>query len=402
MMERTEHQFQQILELLKKRATGGTITSEELTILNNWLHSNQYNEELWNNLSSSSWMEHEIKTYARVDQESVRKKIVILRSSRVKPRIRRLLPQISWSIAAAVLVAIGAFWWFNYNSRHNEPTLVNVQQEKILPGMNGALLTLADGSSISLDSIKNGTITTSGGVTAKVNNGTLQYIGHTNELTFNKVSTPKGRQFTVQLPDGSLALLNSASSIRYPMTFIGSIRDIEITGEVYFDVKQNAKQPFIVNTDRGLRIEVLGTKFNINSYNNEPVIKTTLIDGKVRLTTGAQNSNATLLPGQQAQYNQPGDAGAKISIQQLDQPGLDRVLAWKNGLFIFNNDKLPDIMRQLERWYDISVIYGQHIPVRTFSGKIYRDVPLSELLDIFQGMGVKFALDGRTLTVEEE
>ncbi|HVK49133.1 MAG TPA: FecR domain-containing protein, partial [Pseudobacter sp.] len=213
-----------------------------------------------------------------------------------------------------------------------------------------------------------------------------------SEAVFNSMSTPKGRQYNLTLPDGTQVWLNSESSIRYPTVFNGKERRVEVTGEAYFSVSRNNKMPFIVNVDRQADIQVLGTEFNVNSYANEASINTTLLEGSVRVK--ANKLSQILTPGQQAQV------GQDKKIRLVKDVDIDKVIAWKNGYFNFNDADLHEIMRQLERWYDIEVVYAKPVQPVEFRGKLERSLSLSQVLEGLQLMQVKFRIEGRKVIIE--
>ena len=296
-----------------------------------------------------------------------------------------------WWVAASVilLLGVGAFLWIN----HKQPEEVIVQQPvDVAPGSEGAILTLADGKQIMLDRVKDSVVALQGGTTARVVNGELVYEGKGSEAVFNSMSTPKGRQYNLTLPDGTQVWLNSESSIRYPTVFNGKERKVEVIGEAYFSVSKNNKKPFIVNVDRQADIQVLGTEFNVNSYVNEETINTTLLEGSVRVN--ANKLSQILTPGQQAQI------GQDKKIRLVKDVDIDRVIAWKNGYFNFNDADLHEIMRQLERWYDIEVVYAKPVQPVEFRGKLERSLSLSQVLEGLQLMQVKFRIEGRKVIIE--
>jgi ferric-dicitrate binding protein FerR (iron transport regulator) len=272
---------------------------------------------------------------------------------------------------------------------------------------------LADGSQVVLDSLGNGMIAKQNGVKVLLQNGGVAYDptgAAAGEVTYNTLTTPKGRQFRVVLPDGTRAWLNAASSIRYPTVFAGKERKIYVTGEAYFEVAKNTKLPFKVNINGRAEIEVLGTHFNVNAYENEASINTTLLEGRIRVRAGQSDlqktqpgMEAVLKPGQQAQIMnvpvgrkiQPGSGG----IEVIDDADPENVVSWKNGLFDFEGLHLAEVMRQLERWYDIKVQYGGLSSDRIFRGQMHRDVPLSEALEMLKMMGVKYEWKDGTLTI---
>lgn len=301
-----------------------------------------------------------------------------------------------WAIAAAaaavVVLMAGAYLW--RQQRHAQvttpPPMAVAQQ--ITPGKQGAVLTLGDGSQLVLDSMANGVVATQNNTQVMLQNGRLQYnnAGSTGMVLYNTMHTPKGRQFRLLLPDGTAVWLNAGSSIRYPTAFTGNERVVEITGEAYFEVAQLAQKPFRVKAAGRADIEVLGTHFNINAYDNESTLDATLLEGAIRVTHGS--SNAVLHPGQQARVA----AGIKV----VAHANTDKVIAWKNGFFNFEDARLEEVMRQLERWYDIEVVYEKGVPDIVFVGKISKQTPLADLLTILEKTNVHFRLEGKKLIVQ--
>ncbi|QEC40392.1 FecR family protein [Pseudobacter ginsenosidimutans] len=313
----------------------------------------------------------------------------------------------TWA-AAAVLVLLTAGTFYLFTNKKSTPPPVATTQQEIAPGKDGAVLTLADGRQMVLDSLGNGIVAMEDGAQVTLKNGKLQYTqleSANKEIQYNTMTTPRGRQFMITLPDGTEVWLNAASSIRFPVEFNSTERRVEVTGEAFFHVKSlklpafnerpAIKVPFVVNVNKQMDVEVLGTQFNVNAYTNEKAINTTLTEGVVRVRTNEEPAQtAMLLPGQQASLKN--DGSKRIIVQDAD---LGKVMAWKNGLFNFENVSLADAMLQLERWYDIDVAYENGIPNIWFSGKISRETNLAGLLKILEKTGVQFRLDGRKLTV---
>lgn len=307
------------------------------------------------------------------------------------------IPKWVWAAACLPLLLLGGFYYLH--KQPQAPPLVKTVVQpppQIPPGKNGAILTLEDGRTVLLDSLGNGKIASQHGADVVIDKGSLTYANANNdnrELVYNTLSTPRGRQFHIQLSDGSAVWLNAASSIRYPIVFSGAQRVVEITGEAYFEIAKNAAQPFIVKTERDAQIEVLGTGFNVNAYANEAVAKTTLIEGKVRVAAG----------GSQPVVLRPGEQVSLLPSSQLSQPlavETEKVVAWKNGVFDFTDESLQDVMKQLERWYDIDVVYEKNIPIIRFYGKMTKNISLNDLLIILEKSKVHFQIEGRTLIVK--
>jgi len=301
-----------------------------------------------------------------------------------------------WAAAAILLITVGAYLL----SVQRKNTTVNIpgtsKLADIAPGKQGAILTLADGSQVVLDSLANGIVARQNGAQVVLKNGQLSYdaLGQaTAEITYNTISAPRGRQFQLVLPDGSRVWLNAASSLTYPTAFSGRERSVKISGEAYFEIARDEQRPFKVNIDNETGIQVLGTRFNVHAYPEEASVKTTLLEGSVRMISGKHN--ALLAPGQAAQIS--GKAGQPIQIINNTDPG--KALAWKNGLFDFEDTSLEEVMRQLARWYDIEIVYETGIPPIVFGGKISRDMMLSDLLKVLDDSEVHFRTEGRRLIV---
>jgi transmembrane sensor len=211
-----------------------------------------------------------------------------------------------------------------------------------------------------------------------------------SEVVYNTISTPRGGQYQLMLADGSKVWLNAASSLRFPASFVGKERKVELLGEAYFEVAKNAKMPFKVKVN-GMEVEVLGTHFNINSYENESTIRTTLLEGSVKINKN--NSSSLLKPGQQAQMNKAGE------IKIINDADVEEAIAWKEGKFQFDRADIHDIMRQLTRWYDVDVEYKGTVSSH-FGGTISRDVNLSQVLNMLHLTGeVKFQVEDRKVVV---
>ncbi|MBX2922794.1 MAG: DUF4974 domain-containing protein [Chitinophagaceae bacterium] len=312
-----------------------------------------------------------------------------------------------WRVAAAavIILGVGSYFWFNDRAETSKEIVqsgtVQELSKDIQPGGDKAVLTLADGSQIVLDSTANGRLATQGNSEViKLSNGQLVYRGTgdgKDEVLYNTMSTPRGGQYSLILPDGSKVWLNAVSSIRYPTAFKGGERNVEITGEAYFEVAKDQLHPFKVSVHsasgkESMQVEVLGTHFNINSYNDEPLASTTLLEGSVKVTAAA--GSTVVKPGQQVQVTEGGKIKMNPDINITD------VVAWKDGYFIFRDADLKTIMRQIMRWYDVEVKYeNENIPNRYFTADISRNKTLSGVLKILEQSNIRFKLEGRILTV---
>jgi len=301
-----------------------------------------------------------------------------------------------YAAAIIILSGVGLFFLTNNKKGNSEKsTIAGSINADIEPGKQGAILTLIDGSKMLLDSLGNGVVTTQNGTKVLLQNGQLVYkTGNSSktEIGYNTMTTPKGRQFQLVLPDGSKVWLNAASSIKYPTIFSGNERKVEVTGEAYFEVVKDPASPFRVKINDETEVEVLGTHFNVNSYQNEESINTTLLEGSVSV----KNSSGKLVlqPGQQA------SVAGKEKIKLFADVDVEKVMAWKDGVFNFQDATLEEVMRQLERWYDIDVVYEKNIPRLEFYGKMGRDLSLSTVLRGLEKSNVHFRIEeGRKLVV---
>jgi ferric-dicitrate binding protein FerR (iron transport regulator) len=275
----------------------------------------------------------------------------------------------------------------------------------IKPGGNQAILTLADGTKIVLDKAAEGALARQGNTTViKLDDGRLAYNMQTvsqiptTKILYNTLSTPRGGQYRVTLPDGTLVWLNASTSLKFPTAFTGNERKVEIKGEAYFEVAKNEAMPFIVTAENS-EIKVLGTHFNVSAYADDKVMKTTLLEGSVELSiakrAGSETVPATikLQPGQQAQLDE-------TNILKVVEADTEEATAWKNGFFIFNNEDVESIMRKITRWYDVKVIYENKDENMRFTGNISRAENVSEVLRVLELTEiVHFKIEGKTITV---
>lgn len=309
------------------------------------------------------------------------------------------IARISWvkyAAAAILLLSVGLFF-FKSKQTNFGTSQVKISND-IKPGGNNAVLTLSNGTRIMLNDAKNGKLAVQGSASVvKLANGELKY--NQNGATegapvYNTMSTPRGGQYKLQLPDGTIVMLNSESSITFPIAFKGKVRNVSLTGEAYFEVAKNKKMPFHVSFG-DQQVEVLGTHFNISAYKDQPVYKTTLLEGSVRISRGKENQ--LLVPGQQAIYKTDSQA---FVVNEVD---IEDVIAWKNGLFQFDNTELEQVMLQLSRWYNVEVEYDGPKPVLNFTGAVKRDNNLSRVIKILESTGgVKFTIDGNKIIVHKK
>jgi ferric-dicitrate binding protein FerR (iron transport regulator) len=306
-----------------------------------------------------------------------------------------------YAAAIIILFGIGAYLYFN----KKKPQEALVKQDQALPadispGGNKAVLTLSDGSTITLDSAANGVLAQQGNASVvKTSSGEIRYDAKgaaTTSVMMNTMTTPRGGQYQLTLPDGSRVWLNAASSITYPAFFVGNERKVKITGEAYLEVAHNRAKPFIVDIDGKSTVQVLGTSFNINSYADDGNIKTTLVEGSVKMSNTSADA-VVLKPGQQGVQPSNGKGITVASAVDVAQ-----VLAWKNGIFDFSGKRFESLMNDVERWYDIDVKYEGAVPNFKVTGQMDRGVKLSGVLRFMEGFGLQVQLEGRTLIVKSK
>lgn len=298
-----------------------------------------------------------------------------------------------WNYAAAAILLFFVAGYFLLNNTKKPPPLAEKPVKKDIPaGRQGAILTLSNGQRILLDSAGNGELTRDAGVRVIRKGGELSYGGNTDEVLYNQVVTPKGRKWQLTLSDGTKVWLNAASSVRYPICFVGKERIVEVSGETYFEIAPDKNRPFKINIVGKGKIEVLGTHFDVNAYDDEDAIRTTLLEGRVRIIRG--ESSSLLNPGQQAVLGNGTD-----DIKVINDANIDEVMAWRNGRFIFSDMDLKTIMRQLTRWYDVDVVYAGKVPEIRVGGIIHNDVYLSIVMEFLGENGVHYKIEGKKITI---
>lgn len=336
----------------------------------------QDNEQIVLSLMDNTWQE----MYPEVGE-----RIMAVRKNRM---IRYLV-----AASAVAIISIGIFLLM-FNQRQQRPKNSQLGkvpiQNDIQPGGDKAVLTLADGRKIVLDTAANGVLTQQSGIKIIKIGGQLTYNTETTstQVLYNTITTPKGGQYQLELTDGSKVWLNAASSLRFPTAFTGKERAVELTGEGFFEVVHNAAMPFRV-TAGGTDIKDLGTAFNITAYPDEETMRATVVNGRV-LVTG-KNASAILMPGQQAQLT-----GEKLAVNKDVDVG--EVIAWKNGLFEFTDADIKTIMQQLARWYDVEIHYSEDLPTH-ITGEIPRNLSLQKTIKVLEESGLHLKLEGKNLYV---
>lgn len=385
------------LTYLFERYISESIHPEELRELSAMALSKEHEDKM-NELFRTQWEKQVPDRQLDPSRWDVLLQRILYRPAKVK-RLKTLL-------AAASLIgllAVSVAWFFLVRKADNAVSTGEeiVSSTDIAPARQGVTLTRGDGSVLMLDSLSNGALAIADGATAIKQDGSLRYAQtKAGIVQYNTITTKKGSVFHLQLPDGTEVWLDALSSIRFPTVFNGNEREVEITGQAYFEVKprplsgsasgKKGAQPFRVRGG-GQVVEVLGTHFNVNTYDGKS-IKTTLLEGSVRVSTESGASEIVIKPGQQCRME-------SMICRIESAPNLEEVMAWKNGITAFRDANIQDIMRQIARWYDVEVEYEGDIPQRIFTGEVSREARISEVFRILELSEIHFRLEGRKVVV---
>jgi len=370
-----------------------TLSTQEQDELDNWVAESDDNVLLFEemidekNLAAMTEKIREIRTVEALDKTKQR---ISFRPVLHKTWFRQLFP---YALAASILAAIITIFFLN-RDQTSSLIPVAIKSHDIDPGGNKAILTLGNGKTIRLDSAQSGELAMQGNIKViKTDVNRLSYsisIGGDQIEEYNELTTPRGGQFQLVLPDRTHIWMNSQSSIRYPTTFSGKLRTVELKGEAYFEVAKDARKPFHVRVGDA-DIHVLGTHFNVNAYDDEFEVKTTLLEGSLKINF--QNDSVLLKPGEQGKWNKSEKIG---TIRLID---IDEVVAWKAGMFSFHRDAIQSVMRQVARWYDVNINYSGSVK-NHFNATIERNVPVSKLLKLLEETGgVHFEVKDKTIIV---
>jgi transmembrane sensor len=371
------------------------LTTKERDELDRWVAESDHNVLLFEEMTDERYLADMRRELAEINTaeslERIKKRIVFTDPPK-KPLTRKILP---YAVAASVLGIIITTMLLNRTrQRISGMPAAKILNSQIVPGSNKATLTLANGSTIDLNGIQNGVIAVQGEIKIyKNDSGQLSYSKPREEIqeeAFNSLMTPRGGQFRLLLPDGTHIWLNAQSSIRYPVDFSKKERIVELKGEGYFEVAKDAMHPFHVKVGTA-DIVVLGTHFNINAYNDEKEIKTTLVEGSVKIII--QQNSMLLRPGEQLQWSTEGRMEKLINVDTSDITG------WRDGIFSFHHEEILEVMKQVARWYDVD--YKYNLPVQShFNATFERNVPVSQLLKLLEETGgVHFIIKDRTIIV---
>lgn len=376
------------------------LTEDEHDELDAWVAKSDDNMRLFGELTDESNIQESLRALRRIKPE-VEYEALRQRIQEEKP-LRTTNFRTALAVAASLFLMLATYIIYRWqDNKPGDEARSTIAANDILPGGNHATLTV-DGNITDLGKEPNGLLWLAADSTRleKESDGFIRYTPGSYPLTndiIHTLTTPKGGQFSVLLEDGTRVWLNAASSLSYPAVFTGEQRLVRLTGEGYFEVAPSGnnsyRRPFIVQVG-DMQVTVTGTKFNINAYDDEPSVNATLLEGSV--TVYSQNGNQLkLMPGQQALYaNNKFELNKTVSVEE--------VTAWKNATFKFRDSDLKSIMRQVQRWYNATVIYRGNIDGH-FNATIGRNVPVSKLLHYLQLTGhVSFEIKGDTILVEPQ
>lgn len=387
-----------IVHLLLKHVKG-ELTLKERQTLDQWATESQKNQKLLQDVTDQQILASDMASFSNFEWNDFAQKLAAngVPIMEITP-IRRYvyLGRIMAAAAVLLIMAVASYLLIENNRKPSSvnKTQVAIKNNDISPGKYKALLRLADGSTIVLDSSSSDSLTRQGGARLANKDGQLiykaggKYSG--SSLPFiNTLTTAKAETYQLILSDGSKVWLNSGSSIRFPVYFTGKERRVEVTGEAFFDVAHNSRQPFIAQVN-GMEVKVLGTVFNVNAYSEENKITTTLLEGKVMVTK--EKHTEVLTPGEQAVLLHSG----KIKVN--NDADIEKAVGWKDGIFVFKGDDVKFVMNQLARWYDVHVIYKGEVKDK-FTGIINKNLHVSVVLEMLERSTVHFQIQERTIIV---
>ncbi len=398
----TEHQQ---YGLLLYKYLDGTISAEEAAMLEQWLQVSPERRELLKELSDDEQLPAAIQEYHPDNRLELEGRIFDMIKGRItmKPDpvafYRRSWFRVVAAASVALLLGLGSYLVFFQSTGTSAPVAEQQLSSDVkAPEKNRATITLADGSTVYLDSEVSGAFAQQGNIQlVKLADGQIAYQAAEQHaeiaLQYNTLTNPRGSKvIDITLADGSRVWLNAGTTFTYPVAFTGSDRKVSVSGEAYFEVMPDNKKPFLVNTGSAF-VKVLGTHFNVMNYNAEPAIQTTLLEGSVQIVAG--NREMLLEPGQQSNLEKNG------SLTLTNNVDVELVMAWKNGLQSFRHADLKTLMRRLERWYDVDVVYEAEVPAYlSFTGEgIARNVSLRELLQVLENKELKFEIDAENRKV---
>ena len=390
----------------------GSLTADERQELNDFINASAANKRYFDEMVEEGNAEKMLAEFGEPDKLRIWQKITEKAPDVIATPV---IQKKWWRYAAAAVIVLGVGSWFLFSNRDGKADQTTLADNSTIvhdipPGTDKAVLTLSNGQTMVLDSKSTGTVDLGiQSTTAHLGHNIITYESATTNtsapVAYNTITTPRGAQYQLVLPDQTKVYINAGSSIRYPTSFSSNTRQVELAGEAFFEVasqydKQNKKIPFIVNIQNAQgkpqgSVHVLGTQFNVMAYAQSD-IKTTLTEGSVKMM-GTDGQSALIKPGQQAKISIAGGSNPTLTV--VPTVDVEEVIAWKNGMFQFNNASIQTIMEYVSRWYDVDVIYETDTPVH-FTFTLSRGLPVSKLLEILQMTGsIHFKIEGKTIRV---
>lgn len=381
-----------------------TLSQEEEIELQSWVAESEENRSLFTELTDQAALAEKLKVYAQVNSQAIWEKTLqqIDPATKVVPLNPAQRAWWKYATAAAVVLSLSVAGWLYFKPAVPQPVVekqpAGETKEEITTDISKVTLTLTDGKKVILDNPNDQQKITQGNVIISWADGRIAYSGANgasendpivvgSTVLYNTVSTPRGGQYQVILPDGSIVWLNAASSLRFPIAFAGGERNVSLTGEAFFEVAHMTNKPFKVAVEDGSTVEVLGTRFNINAYTDDALVKTTLLQGSVKLTTKAA-AQQLLKPGQAVLVDKNG------KVEGVKDVGTDitKAVPWRAGYISLEAD-VKTVMQEIGRWYNLKIEYAGKIPTKSLKGKIPREYPIKDVLTILQDQGIALKFD---------
>jgi len=390
--------FDEIARLIAMEVSD-ELNADDMRKLMAWVDESPDNRRLYSQIKNSNNFNSRNLEYQKIDVRAGWKAISSVIEKRRNHFLQKTILKYAATILLPLLVVSGIYFYSNRQANNSKKIIAHTC--KILPGSSKAVLILNSGESVELDSFNNESIREKDGTLIEKSDGKLNYSNSSNEETvqpiYNTLNIPRGGEYNLVLADGTRVYLNAMSSFKYPVKFSGKYREVELSGEAYFQVTKDASRPFIVKTT-AINIEVLGTSFNLNAYENTERIVTTLVDGSVKIDSHIKNGSQLLVPEEQAIFD------IKSGLTEIKKVDVNLYTAWKDGNFIFYDTRLEEIMSTLTRWYTANVIYANgSVKNLRFSGNLNRYDDINQLLDIIRSTGkINIEIKNKTIQFSEK
>jgi transmembrane sensor len=396
--------IERIAQLVVKHLRG-ELTDDENQELQAWIYQSKENELAFEKATDPENLKEGLRREFEKEEKIIDQLKSEIESEEGVISIKARQKWYRYGAAAAIIVLLGVGTFFIFfNKAEKQSVVVKVPEVKDVkaPETNKAMIVLASGQKVFLDNAKNGTLATEGNVNlVKLADGQIAYNGTAQKILNNTLYNPRGSKVvSLLLSDGTRAWLGCESSLHYPVAFVGAERKVEVTGEVYFEVVRDVRRTFkVVKSGSDIEVEVLGTKFNVNTYDDGPA-KVTLLEGSVKVKR--DKSSVVIKPGQQVEVlDDLSSSSERRLLKVISNPNIDDVMAWKNNIFMFSNADIRTIMKQVSRWYDVEIEFQKKVTAK-YSFLLTRDLPVSRIFEIFEEAdGVRFKIEGKKIIVTQ-